>query len=96
MTEVKAKCLYVNRRWEDLDADHRRGAGRGAGKGVLSAQRGDTLPKYLNTHPHRETDSTCAKGYQLTAHGPYLAHRSFASFCFWSVHLVFGEAVANI
>lgn len=55
MTEVKAKCLYVNRRWEDLDADHRRGAGRGAGKGVLSAQRGDTLPKYLNTHPHRQT-----------------------------------------
>ena len=65
-------------------------------EGGLCAQRADTPPKYLSTYQHRQT---CAKRYQLTAHGPYLAHRSFAFSCFWPVFFFFFfffEAVANI
>ena len=69
------------------------------GGALCSKNRHPTqVPERLPT----QTDSTCTKGYQLTAHGPYLAHRSFAFSCFWSVlfffffFFFFGEAVANI
>ena len=79
MTEVQARCPSVNGRWEDLDKDEDDGEGAGEKQGgVLSAQRGAALRKHLSTHSHRQTESTCAKRY-LTARGPYLAQRSFAS-----------------
>lgn len=90
MTEVKAKCLYINRRWEDLDEGDRRAAGKGQGRG-LSAQRTDTPPKYLSACPHRQTahapkDTSLQPMGHIWLIGVLLFHVSglfFLFFFFW-------------
>lgn len=65
MTEVKAKCLYINRRWQDLDEGDRRGAGKGQGRGALCSK--SRHPTQVPEHLPTQTDM-CQK---IPAYSPW-------------------------